>query len=400
MNRHRYRLMLLATVSVLGLALVGCAGTSHVENRRQADERYQKMRARLMLPLAQQQFEAGDLDQVDRTIVEALRIDSANGDFHVLAGRVAVERDRLERALHLFQHAIEVDSELAPAHYYRGLVLQRWRRYESAATSYRKAYKLEPDRPAYLLALGEMLVALDRTDEALDLLQSKLTYFEHNVGLRVAIGQLYAITGDHDQAAMFLNEAHLLHPDDHQIQEDLAIAQLTAGKYESAIRHLLELTQKPSHRNRKDLAHAMAKAYLEVRNTAAARAIYLRLARDKSDDEAWIKLGELAWSAGDTLGALSAAKHVMGLAPHREEGYLLAGMVWQERGQFQEALRMYQKGAVQVPTSATSVLMRGLALEKAGQIEEAANAYREALHRQPDDIRATALLAKLRSREP
>ncbi len=55
---------------------------------------------------------------------------------------------------------------------------------------YTAAAEKAPAELAYLMAKAEMLVAMDRSDEALALLQDKVVYFEHSAGIRDAVGQL------------------------------------------------------------------------------------------------------------------------------------------------------------------------------------------------------------------
>src|SRR5690606_10637224 len=112
--------------------------------------------------------------------------------------------------------------------------------------------------------------------------------------------------------------------------------------------------------------------------------------------DVWIKLGELSWVQGDLPGALTAANRAMSLAPHRHEGFLLAGLVWQRRERTEEALRLFDRAASLAPTSAEPMVMRGITLQRAGRHAAAAEAYHEALRRRPDDTRARELLASLR----
>ncbi len=396
-THHHLRHTTVIVGFMLTVALGGCASTSgHAKNRKQADDRYHKMRARLMLPLATQQFEAGDLAQARRIVDEALQINPQDAPFHVLAGRIALERNRLELASHLFHQAAELDRKLASAHYYEGLVYQRWRRFDDALQCYQRAYKLKPDRPGFLLTMGEMLVALDRTDEAMELFKSKLTYFTNNAGLRSAIAQLYLMQDDHRHALGYLREANLLAPDDIHIQETLAMTQLAAGQADLAIANLRRVIARPENHERRDLERALARAYAKTGRVSDARSVCQRLIRkDRTDHETWLTLGEIAWAAGDTTTALHAARRVVDLAPNHHDGYLLAGMVWEKRGQMQKALKMFDAAAAAAPTRSTAVILRGIALERAGNLEGAAKAYEEAVRRQPHDDRARKLLAKV-----
>ena len=114
---------------------------------------------------------------------------------------------------------------------------------------------------------------------------------------------------------------------------------------------------------------------------------------DGSDAQAWMRLGEVAWALKYTSGTLLAANRAVALAPNGQEGYLLMGMVWQQRNRVDEAIKMFDKAAELAPLSADPLLLRGIALERAGRKSAAAEAYAEALKRKPGDTKIQGLLA-------
>lgn len=389
-----------ATVTGLMLTgLVGCQTTSpsHEEHVNAANKRWSEIRAGTVLQMAQQQFDAGDLDQAERTLVQAIAIDSEIPTLHLLSGRVALERGQLERAYHRLDKAIELDADLAPAYYYQGVVLQRWSRYETALARYTKAYELQPDNVAYLLARAEMMVELEQIDDAMTLLEDKLTYFDQNAAIRLAMAHMHLIRHEFDRAADYFQQALLLQPDDTKTLEELASAQLASGQTDQAIRILERLTNDPELLQRNDLKRSLATAYFASGRTDNAKALCMKLVRtDPNDVESWIKLAEIAWLSDDQPGALLISQRVRALAPNRHEGYLLAGLVLQKRGQNAEALEMLDRAAALAPAKSTEpLILRGIALEANGRFQEAEAAYAEAARRQPDDVYAQRLLARL-----
>ncbi len=390
------RLTWFVPLLMMAVGALGCESTTHEASKQRAEDRYREMRGRMMLPLAQDQFAAGDLDQAERTVNEALRIDPKAAPFYVVAGQIAVERGRLEYGLRTFDQAIELGPKYAPAHYQKGMVLQRWQQYDLAQQSYQTAYDLEPDRPSYLLAVAEMLDKQDRRADAMVLLESRLTYFTHNAGLRMALGQFHAGNGDGAKAAEYYREAMLLAPNDQRIVEELALAELASGQAEQAIPRLERLLAADAYENRSDLRSVLGAAYIQVGRNADARSIFLRLTReDPENRSAWSQLGKVAWAEGDTAGALRAAGKIIALSPQSHEGYLLAGMVWQRRGRLDQALPMLEKAAAYAPHDQTVLLMRGLSLQEAGDRQGAAQVYRQALELKPDDARIQRLLAQV-----
>ena len=383
----------LSAAALLAPLLLGCQDTL-VEEKADAKNRWLELRSSMMLDMAKQQFAAGDLKQAEKSVKDGLSIDPSHPGLHVLAGRISMEQSRLERAYHLFAAALELEPENAEACYYQGLVMQRWQRYEGSLEFYSKAYKFEADNAAYLLAVTEILVELDRVDEAITLLEDKRQYFDQNAGVRAAIGHLYFMKHQPAVAADYFHQALLLDPDNAKLQEHFAFALAASGQDEQAIEVFVRILENPDSKDRADIKRALASAYLNTGHIKEAHAVLTELARSsKGDVTDWIKLGELSYQQ-DALGAaLQAASKVINLAPDRHEGYLLAGMVWQRRGKLDNALEMFDRAAAAAPASTEPLILRGLSLQKAGRFAAAAEAYQKALKRQPDDPRAIKLLA-------
>lgn len=404
---------LLAGAALAGLP--GCSGkkkdsTGHAKAVSAANDRYNAIRSRLILDMAQQHFDAGNLDQAEASLRDALAMDADNPKLHMLAGRICLERGQLERAFRLFELSAEfeakrLDLEKKPENkklrrpepfYYQGVVLQRWQQFDKAEAAYGTAYELAPDNVAYLLAKTEMMVETDRIDGAIAELEAKQTYFDQNAALRAAIGHLYRMKGQPAKAVPYFEQAVLLAPDNAKLAEELALTQLAAGNNEKALLALEKLVADPARAQRIDLRRALATAYIRTGRDAKARDALLAVARSPQGEAAdWVKVGELSLKASDAGAALNAAQRAIAMAPQRHEGYLLAGMVLQKRGQLDESLRMFDRAAELSPADAAPLIMRGISLERAGRKTAAADAYREALRRNPGDARAQKLLGNV-----
>ncbi len=410
--------------ALLAVALVtGCSSKQgqHAKWRDAADERWNGMRAAALTDMAQGQFDAGQLDQAEATVRDAASIAPTDPAVHLLAGRIALENELLERAYEHFGITIDESARKAraaagqtadeatetpalrgagkygaEAHYLRAVVLQRWQRHEEALADYRIAAELDPEHARRALAVAETLVSLDRVDEAVTLLEERKVFFDQNAGCRVLLGHIYDMKGAYDLALSNFREAALLDPTNTRIQEELAFAQVRAQDWAQASVTLGELTSQSANAERDDLWRALATSEAANGRHEAARDVLARITRRNPGEVTdWIRLGEACWEMQDLGGALIAANRVVDLAPRRHEGYLLAGLVWQKRERVPEALQMFQAAADAAPTNTTPVILRGIALERSERLAAAAEAYREALNRDPDDARAAQLLARL-----
>jgi tetratricopeptide (TPR) repeat protein len=374
--------------------LTGCQSKgNHEKWVDDANNRWHETRSALMVDMARQQFETGDLERAQKSVREGLEIDPDHAQLQLLAGRIAMERGQLERSYHLFDRAVEADEELAEGHYYRGLVLQRWQKYKQARDAYKKAYDIKPDEVDYLLAMSEMDVQLGKVDAAIELLESKRVYFDQNSTLRAALGHLYNMQERYAKAATLFQEAALLDPSNERLTEELGLAQLAAGQAEQALKTLQGLLAKHPNKKRADLRRALARAYVQTGRMQQAHQTYLQLARSEAGGARdWLRLGELAWDQGEVGTALDAAHRVIDEAPNNHRGYMLAGLALKKRDNLEQALRMFDQAAERAPDQADPLILRGLALQQAGRNDAAAQAYRNALERAPEDQRAKRLL--------
>ncbi|MBB6430034.1 tetratricopeptide repeat protein [Algisphaera agarilytica] len=395
-QRTRQRQVLsLAAFMLCATSLIGCTN-SHQEWMDNAETRWNGIRSAAMLDMAKGQFEAGALDQAEKTINEAAAVDASNPQLHLMAGRICLERGQLERAYRLFELSKELDGNNAETYYYQGVVLQRWHQHEAALDVYKKAYELEADKANRMLAVAETYVALDRPEDAIALLEEKKFYFDQNAGLRAMLGHLYSMKNEHRLAVENFRQATMLDPENIRYQEELALAQVAANAHADAVHTLKLLLDRPEYSDRNDLKRSLASAEASLGRLDAARQIYIGLTRqDPTNTADWIRLGEICWKTEDLGGALIAANRAITLAPQRHEGYLLSGLVWQKREKFENALEMFDRAAELAPQDSTPLILRGISLQKTDRKAAAAEAYTEALKRNPEDVRAQRLLAQI-----
>ena len=388
-------------ISALVLALlcglsVGCGNSNKAKWKQESADRWNALRSAAMLDMAQGQFDAGAIDQAEKTVREAAAIDPKHAGLHLLAGRIALERSQLERAYRMFELATSFDPTNAEAFYYQGIVLQRWQNPEAALASYQKAYELDGENPSRLLAVAETMVSLNRIDEAVALLEAKKVYYDQNAGCRAMLGHLYSMQNKHDLAVENFRQATLLDPTNGRLLEELAANQLAAGMHKDAVESYVALIAKPEYAGRADLMRSLAAAESAIGRHDAARQIYIDLTRAQPNStNDWVRLGELCWKLDDPGGTLIAANRAINLEPRRHEGYLLAGLVWQKRGRLDDALQMFDRAAALAPNSSTPLILRGLSLQKADRHAAAAEAYTQALQRNPGDTRAERLLSSV-----
>lgn len=400
MRRFQGWIGLTCMVGALASGLAGCVTPSHQEAKNAAVNRWQSARSGISYGQALQQFEVGDLEKAERTIARTLEAMPDNARYRVLAARIALEQNKLERAFRHLEMAIDADPDLAPAHYYSGVVLQRWQQHEAALTAYERAYEGDPENVAGLLAVGELLATIGRTDEAIARLNEKLVYFEHNAALRLTLGRVLMKAGQAERAKQMFTDAQVLAPDEPAALEQLAMAEYATGSFGAARSHLQRLLAMEGMGERRDLKLALADCLVQTGRLVEARRAYLDLVEaDDASIEAWIALGEVAYVLGDRRQLDRAGQRVAALAPQRAEGRLLMGLAAERGDRLIEAVEHFGAAADRAPEEATPWMLQGAVLERMGRLDEARHAYQRARRVSPDDTRVNELLAGLTEHE-
>lgn len=380
------------------ISLAGCTsghGKHTTEGVNLAQERMASIKAGTEWDRARQQYLSGDLNKALKTIDTSLSISDSIPKSHHLKGRILVELGRLEPAVDSFKRAIAIDPEFTEAHYYLGIVYERFRTYDDALAKYQHAADLDPSNAQYLLAASEMLIELGRNAEARDLLRSRASTFEHNAGVRQTLGHIALMEGDLSEAIELFNAARLLAPDDLSILEDLALAQISAGKFADAEYSLRRLTSDQEFENRRDLLQARARCLLVLDRPVEARRILLELVAEEAghhDVKTWIALGEAAVILDDLPRLRLVGQRLVRIAAERPEGELFLAIEARRKGDLDQALRHVDKALAVAEEDPAPLLFRAVLLAQMGRTDEAAQVASRAAAIDPGNQQAQRLL--------
>ena len=390
------RPLLIVLLIAVGGWSAGCATPSHGEQARiDARRRMNIVNAELTYDQAEQAFKTGQFDDALKNINRCVEVMPDRPKFHLLQGRIHLETHRLDKSIESFQAALEQQRDYAEAHYFSGIVYQRWSDDEKAHEHYRAAYELEPSAVGYLLAAAESMVALSRVDEAKRLVEQKLDYFEHIPALRQLLGQIALLQDDPETAATYLAEASRFNPDNLMLLEEVAHTQFAAGLYLKCLDSTREL-RRAIHERRPDLVHLEARCLAQLQRFEDAREAYLQLTRlTPRDVEVWVDLGVLAWEMDDFHRMALCGARLATLAPQRYEGYLLKGINERHHGNLPEAIALLKRAASLAPDTALPQLVLGRVLDEAGDRKSALAAVRRAIQAEPENGDANLMYVEL-----
>lgn len=376
--------------------LVGCANQK--TSRQAAAEQWSRTRATVLLSLANDQYRSGNLEKCGQTVEQAMAIDPTNIELHILKARLQIEEGQLEGALQSLALASSIRDDHAEVDYLQGVIHQRWQRPERALECYSNAASKKPDDIAYLMAQSEMLVTLDRQQDALELLRARVVYFEHSPAIRDAIGQLYEQVGDRKLAIEYYRQASVLDPADDASRERLALALYRNGDYQEAVSQLQRLVKLPGMAVRTDLLIALAESEAALKlNVDARRHFEQALATDEKLLAAWLGIARTSLSLGDLRRAESSAARAVSIEPRSAQAQMLMGYVRMKQGRYDEAMVSFRRASEADATDPLSFSMVGLSFERKGSKSEAIKWYGRALEVNPSDALAMKLLADARN---
>jgi Tfp pilus assembly protein PilF len=380
-------------VAVLGLCLTACQ-SNRAKPKEEAMKRWNQARSSVLASLADRQYRSGEFDQARKTVDQAIQLTPASASLHVLSARLAMEQGQLELAERELKQAQTLDPKNAEADYYCGIVYQRWQKPQIALQFYTSASENAPTEPAYLLARAEMLVNMDRSDEALALLQGKLAYFEHSAALRDAVGSIFMNQGRYQQAAAMFRQAGIFADDDQGIREHFALALYFDKQYRPAVPVFERLMTDETRQKRPDLQLAMGECLMRADRPRDARDHLQIAARlDGTRPGVWTSLAQVEMMLNDDARARISLQRALSLNPASNQANLLMGYLSMRKDKLDNALAFFQTACKSDPSDATSLCMVGYVLQKMGRAGAARQWYAAALKLQPRDELASKLLA-------
>ena len=302
------------TVAVAVLGLWGCGGPSKVgmENREKAYNRMDAVNAKLVHEQAKSAFETGQLEQARSLLAEAIGRYPDEASWYALMGRILLEQHKLDGAKSMFEKAIELDETESASHYYLGVLHERWSDDEAAVGHFASACEVEPNRPQYVLAHAEALIANGKLEAAEELVESHMNRFEHHAGLRHLLAQVSMLQGEHAEAASHCEAAQLLAPEDEGMAHDLVHMRFAAGDWAGSLNAIDDL--KATGDVPPVLQRLEARSLMALGRSVEARSILRSLCDiTPTDPDLWRELGLLGWDIGDWNSVQRASRHLHGL---------------------------------------------------------------------------------------
>ncbi|MEC8320906.1 MAG: tetratricopeptide repeat protein [Planctomycetota bacterium] len=388
--------MIIAAGTLLA-APMGCTGPTKrgQESRELAQKRFNAVRSRVDFDQAKQAFETGNFVEAKRQLESAIDKAGDQSPYWVLLGRIYLETGGLQDAMTSLRKAVELDGENADAHYFLGIVNERVERPLEAVDHYLTALELAPANGGMLVASVDVLIGAGLLDEADRLIRKHRSDFEDDAAVLHLSGRLAMMKKDWTRAADDLEKSVLLDDSDPWSFQDLARAQLAAGRYQACLGTIERIVETSDDGNRDvELLRLQTRCLTEAGRMMEARAALRDLVNLHPEDvQGWIELGLVCLEVEDFRYVLRSGQRIAVLDPSRFEGYFLLGQAAMRNNDLDSAVKLFAKACELAPGRVEPFLALGLCHEVRGDEAAAYRAYARGAGNRPGDPGMRGLVA-------
>jgi len=273
------------------------------------------------------------------------------------------------------------------------MTVQRNSVYRSSLATWQDTVDTRPASPVAHNNLGNVLVELDRTTEAVQHYREALRLKPDYAGAHYNLANLLETWGRSSEAIAQYQMALRLKPEYVCAHNNLGIALHAAGRSEEAIAHYREaLRLNPDY---PELHNNLATALTALGRTGEAIAQCQEALRLKPDDAvAYNNLGFALTRAGKFKEAIGAYEQALRLKPDFPEVHYNLGIALAKLARTEEAIAHYQQALRLKPNDAEARNNLAVALAQVGRTEEAIESLQEGLRMKCDSATARYNLAR------
>lgn len=290
----------------------------------------------------------GHAERAETLIIEAIRRQPGEADFHCDLGVVLERRGAFAEAIEAYDAGLRCDAALAYVHYNRANALRALGHLDAAAAGYRDAIRCNPDHADAHASLGAVLQHTGHAANALAALDRALLLAPGHVGAHCTRGIVLMALGRLDEAS---------------------------SAFDAALRYEPSLVM--AHANRGNVLKALGRPS----DALAAYDAALRVA--PVDGELHYLRGNLLREHGVLEDAVAAYRNAVAFAPTLGKAYNNLAITLQALGRLEQSLSALDRALEINPDHAAAHANRGNVLMERGRFGEAASAYENALELDP-----------------
>lgn len=271
-------------------------------------------------------------------------------------GLTALSQNEREKALVAFQHAVELDSTLANAHFSIGMLLKEQGLWGPARSALQNAIDADPDYIAAYCALGDLQIEVfAQIDQAISLFKKAKTIKPKDSKIHKWLGIAYFRKGQFQNALAELISSVAIDSTERQSMYMLGLTYTHLENYEVAIQTFKMLIDKdPFH---KQACFSLGNVYVRLGLMGQANAalqrfreidledetltlLEQRVDRDTKDVDAWYQLGRIYAGRRKWQEAIASLEKCIAF-DHQSRGHEILGFVYVNLEAYEEAVHHY-----------------------------------------------------------
>lgn len=179
------------------------AARGELEQARQSFEKAIQIRPDYVLArlaLAQLEVQRGEYDVALKTAQQILKIDRNNINAKLIESASMMGEKKFGESRDLLDQMMKTNPGSPDVYFQVGVVSLAENKYQDAEDAFEKSYQLDPHKSRGLLGMVETDMAQNKSDPAIQLLQSELGKNPNRLDLRLALGNTAVRAGKYDLA--------------------------------------------------------------------------------------------------------------------------------------------------------------------------------------------------------
>lgn len=371
---------------ILSGMLAGCA--TQADSKKTAAEQWEKTALPAKLSTVENLIERGQTAEARETLQKCLQVDPDLAAAHFMMGRVQVIENQSAEACASFEKTVALDATFDAAWYHLGVLSFLDGNTEQALDAYQKALALNPAKTEYITAIAQLYMKTDRIEQARLLLDEKLAQQPQDRDLLLCMAELTHRMGQLDKTTALYERVLRINAKDSQIIELLGYCYIAQKDWSNATRTFERLLEVVDEEARKEsVLNTLALCALNANRYSQALSCYDKLSLLRRDDaEVWLNMAQAALGADLPKRASYSAQKALLLKPSWPQAYAVLGSAQYLQAEYDEALASFARVCDDSELGGFAWFMTGRTYARLGQTANADTAYKKAGDRGTDSL--------------
>lgn len=352
---------------------------------RYADEvtQNQNLDAQLYMQMAEIYARSGQHERALALFDRAIQADPGKSDPYFSKGLLLLNMKRRADAEQVIKEGITLAPDSAVGYYHLGRVGVESKQFDMAIKHFEKAIAVNPSfEPAYL-ALGTLYEARQEREKAVAVYRRYLDGINpRNREIRQHLVRLFMTAKEYQAALTELERMLAEDPDDLDAQLRVSLMYGELKEYPKAIERLQKiLTVRPAELKVRDYLGYLFEENKEPEKAIEAYAFNLKL--DPTYFEGHLHLGVLLYRLKRSPESITHLREASKLNPKQPESHIVLGLAYLQSDQFEMASQAFEEGIQFNPKNADLYFNLGTAYDKLNRFDDVVRAMEMALKLDP-----------------